>query len=224
MGSYGCSGPLARRVLQEVITELNLENDKFPFMAVGRGKIDTMDVLVARLSFSGELAYEVFCGWSDGEKVWTAIMEAGNEFGIVPYGLEALGALRIEKGHVAGPELMDELQWQIWELGKMASRKKYYIGSAMMDREGLIDENRKVLVGLISQSNQNIMAGSHLIEPNGKESLGHVTSITYSPVLGQYIALALLKNGQNRIGSSLIATFPLHNKNSNVKVVDPHFL
>ena len=217
------SGPLARRVLQEVITELNLENDKFPFLAVGQGKIDTMNVLVARLSFSGELAYEVFCGWLDGEKVWTAIMDAGEEFSIVPYGLEALGTLRIEKGHVAGPELNGRTTMVDLGLGKMASRKKYYIGSAMMDREGLIDENRMVLVGLISQSNQNIMAGAHLIEPNGKESLGHVTSITYSPVLGQYIALALLKNGQNRIGSSLIATFPMHNKKSNVKVVDPHF-
>ena len=192
-------------------------------MAVGRGKIDAEDVLIARLSFSGELAYEVFCGWLHSEKVWKIIMGAGEEFGIVPYGMETLGALRIEKGHIAGPELNGRTTMADLGLGKMASKKKYYIGSAMIEREGLIDEDRKTLVGLISQSNQNIMAGAHIIEQKGKDSLGHVTSVTYSPALGQYIALALLQNGQNRIGSSLIATFPMYNKKSNVKVVDPHF-
>ena len=222
-GAMAISGPYSRAVLQKVVTDLNLDKDVFPFMAVGQGKIDSNNVLIARLSFSGELAYEVFCGWLDGAKIWQSIIEAGEEFGIIPYGMEALGALRIEKGHVAGPELNGRTTMADLGLEQMASKKKYYIGSAMMEREGLIDENRKTLVGLVSQSNQNIMAGAHLIEPNSNESLGHVTSVTYSPELGQFIALALLKNGQNRIGSSLIATFPMYKKKSNVKVVDPHF-
>ncbi len=222
-GAMAIAGPNSRTVLQKVVTNLDLNNDEFPFMKVGQGKIDGKDVLIARLSFSGELAYEVFCGWLDGEEIWETIMDAGEEYGIVPYGMEALGALRIEKGHVAGPELNGRTTMADLGLGKMASKKKYYIGSAMMEREGLIDKNRKTLVGLISQSNQNIMAGAHLIEVKGNESLGHVTSVTYSPALGQFIALALLKNGQDRIGSSLIAIFPMYNKKTNVKVVDPHF-
>src|SRR3546814_6340429 len=99
------SGPNSRPVLAAALDDIEITNDAFPPMAVRQGHLDGIPVLVARLSFSGELAYEVYCGAHHGEAVWTRILAAGEPFGIVPYGLEALGTLRIEKGHVAGPEL-----------------------------------------------------------------------------------------------------------------------
>ena len=82
-----------------------MDNDAFPFMGVRQGQIGDIPVMVARLSFSGEMAFEVFCGALHAQTLWDALMRAGEKYSITPYGLEALSTLRIEKGHVAGPEL-----------------------------------------------------------------------------------------------------------------------
>ncbi|WP_422367132.1 sarcosine oxidase subunit alpha family protein [Pelagibius sp.] len=220
------SGPKTRDVLSAVLDDIDMSNEAFPFMGVREGHLDGVPVLVARLSFSGELAYEVYCGAHCGDAVWRKIMAAGAAYDIVAYGLEALGTLRIEKGHVAGPELDGRTTAEDLGLGGMASRKKDYIGSAMMDREGLVDENRMKLVGLISRDGQPVRSGSHLVLANGESpprSLGHVTSSTYSPALEKYIALGLLEDGPNRIGEALVATYPLKGHNVDVEVVSSHF-
>src|SRR3546814_16757472 len=99
------SGPKSRDVLAAALDDIDVSREALPFMGVRKGHLAGVPVLVARLSFSGELAYEVYCGAHYGEAVWTRLLEAGEPFGIIPYGLEALGTLRLEKGHVAGPGL-----------------------------------------------------------------------------------------------------------------------
>src|SRR3546814_14114714 len=97
------SGPKSRDVLAAALDDIDVSREALPFMGVRKGHLAGVPVLVARLSFSGELAYEVYCGAHYGEAVWTRLLEAGEPFGLIPYGLEALGTLRIEKCHLAGP-------------------------------------------------------------------------------------------------------------------------
>jgi sarcosine oxidase subunit alpha len=114
----------------------------------------------------------------------------------------------------------------------MTSRKKHYIGSSMLEREGLTDPARLKLVGFVSADGGKIRAGAHLVaanDPNLKNgaspprSLGHITSTTYSPALEKYIALGLLEDGPERIGEKLVATYPLKNIDVDVEVVSSHF-
>ncbi|HIP79126.1 MAG TPA: sarcosine oxidase subunit alpha family protein, partial [Kiloniellaceae bacterium] len=221
------SGPKTRDVLAAVVDDIDMTNEAFPFMGVREGHLDGIPVIVARLSFSGELAYEVYCGAHSGEAVWRKILAAGQDHGIVAYGLEALGTLRIEKGHVAGPELDGRTTAEDLGLAAMTSRKKDYIGSAMLDREGLTEPKRLKLVGFVSRNGQPVRSGSHLVAADDSasppRSLGHVTSSTYSPALEKYIALGLLENGRERIGQELIASYPLKGHRVEVEVVSSHF-
>ncbi|MEQ9608102.1 MAG: glycine cleavage T C-terminal barrel domain-containing protein, partial [Kiloniellaceae bacterium] len=221
------SGPKSRAVLAAALSDIDVSNEALPFMGVRRGSLDGMPVLVARLSFSGELAYEVYCGAHHGEAVWSRLLAAGKPFGMIPYGVEALGTLRIEKGHVAGPELDGRTTAEDLGLGGMVSSKKTFIGSSMLDREGLTDPKRMKLVGLVSADGGKIRAGAQLVAAGDKaqppKSLGHVTSTTYSPALEKYIALGLLEDGPQRIGATLVATYPLKNIDVAVEVVSSHF-
>ena len=105
-------------------------------------------MLVARLSFSGERAYEVYCGSDYALAVWERLLEAGKDFEVVPYGLEALGTLRIEKGHVTGAELDGRTTVHDVGLEKMFSMKKDFVGKPLALRPALTDPGRKQLVGL----------------------------------------------------------------------------
>jgi len=221
------SGPKSRDVLAAALDDIDVSGEALPFMGVRKGHLAGVPVLVARLSFSGELAYEVYCGAHHGEAVWSRILEAGKPFGIIPYGLEALGTLRIEKGHVAGPELDGRTTAEDLGLDGMVSRKKHFIGAAMHEREGLTDPKRLKLVGFVSTDGGKIRGGAHLVAADDtstpRESLGHITSTTWSPALGKYIALGLLEDGPQRIGQKLIATYPLKNIDVEVEVVSSHF-
>ncbi|HMA16402.1 MAG TPA: glycine cleavage T C-terminal barrel domain-containing protein, partial [Kiloniellaceae bacterium] len=140
---------------------------------------------------------------------------------------EALGTLRIEKGHVAGPELDGRTTAEDLGLGGMVSTKKPFIGSAMHQREGLTDPKRLKLVGFVSADGGKLRPGAHLIAADDKRrppaSLGHITSTAYSPALQKYIGLGLLEDGPNRIGQRLVATYPLKNVDVAVEVVSSHF-
>ncbi len=221
------SGPKSRDVLASVVDDIDMTNEALPFMGVRQGHLGGLPVLVARLSFSGELAYEVYAGAHHGAAVWTRILEAGKPHDIIPYGVEALGTLRIEKGHVAGPELDGRTTAEDLGLAGMTSRKKDYIGASMLDREGLIDSQRLKLVGFVSAAGEKIRPGAHLVAANDTSSpprsLGHVTSTTYSPALEKYIALGLLEDGPKRLGEKLVATYPLKNIDVEVEVVSAHF-
>ena len=215
------AGPKSRDVLTKIIENIDFSEEGLPYMGIADGQIGEIPVKVARLSFSGERAYEVYTGTSYGTAVWEAIIEAGLPYDIVPYGTEALGTLRIEKGHISGPEIDGRTTMDDVRLGKLASEKKQYVGSVLRKREGLIAVNRKKMVGLISQDQKPLKAGSHVLQ-SGK-NIGHITSTTYSPAMEKYIALALIEYGDTLINNQLIATYPLNSEKNNVIVVDPHF-
>ena len=215
------AGPKSRDILTKIIKNIDFTEEGLPYMGIADGQIGEIPVKVARLSFSGERAYEVYTGTSYGTEVWEAIIEAGSSYDIVPYGTEALGTLRIEKGHISGPEIDGRTTMGDVGLEKMASENKQYVGSVLKKRDGLIAVNRKKMVGLISQDHKPLKAGSHVLQ-SGK-NIGHITSTTYSPAMEKYIALALIEHGDTFINNQLIATYPLNSEKNNVLVVDPHF-
>lgn len=221
------AGPESREVLECVVRDVDLTDAGTPYMGVRRGRIGDAPVLVARLSFSGELAYEVHCGARDGLAVWEAIHEAGQPFGLIPYGTEALGTLRIEKGHVSGPELDGRTTLGDLGLGRMASTKKAFVGKALMDRPAMVAPDRKTMVGLKALDDRPLRTGAHVISermPEGVMSLGHVTSPTYSPALGCQIALALVAGGGGGNGQRLTVVDPIRGGDPiAVEIVSPHF-
>ena len=223
------AGPQSRRVLEKLV-DRNIGNEAFPFMAVAECRIAGIPGRLFRISFSGELAYEVNVPADYGQAAWEALVAAGQEFDMVVYGIETLGALRVEKGHVAGPELDGRTTADDLGLGKLVKRNKpVFIGKAMLEREVLADPARPRLVGLKPADGRSwIRAGSQLIAdpaaPLPMKMLGHVTSIAYSPELGHPIALALLSGGLEREGETLYAAFPLKGEMLAVTVTSPHFV
>ncbi|MGM0561375.1 MAG: sarcosine oxidase subunit alpha family protein [Pseudomonadota bacterium] len=228
----GCAiaGPNSRAVLQTCVSGTELDNDSFRPMDVKAAEIDGAPVWIARLSYSGELAYEVYTPAPHGEAVWKNLLQSGKPQGIVPYGLEALGSLRIEKGHVAGPELDGRTTADDLGLGGLMSKKKHFLGEALARREAMLEADRPQLVGLVSGNGQPIPPGAQLLDSKTVrekepplDAQGHVSSPTYGAAIGKYIALALLHDGRARHGESLTASSPLTGENIPVVVVSPHF-
>ncbi|MGB0867300.1 MAG: sarcosine oxidase subunit alpha family protein, partial [Granulosicoccaceae bacterium] len=220
------AGPLSRAVLQGCVTDLDLSNEAFPFMAVGEGKIDEVPVRVLRISFSGEMAYEVYAPADYGQGVWEAIMRAGEIHDIIPYGTETLGALRIEKGHVTGNEIDGRTTLGDMGMAGMANPKKDFIGRVLMNREGLQDSTRPVLTGFKSvDPQQPLQAGAILVDTAspeaGVDKQGHISSVTYSPELDGNIALGFLRHARERVGERLFAAYPLRDSVVEVEVCDP---
>jgi len=167
-------------------------------MGVRDCRIAGLPARVFRISFSGELAYEINVPADWGRSVWEAAMSAGRAEDIIAYGTEAMGTLRIEKGHVAGGELNGQTTPQDLGLGHLVSTKKDFIGKALLARPGLQDPERPRLVGLApSDGKTRIRAGAHIVvETSGAGSaIGHVSSTAWSPTLGHPIALALVAGG-----------------------------
>ena len=221
------AGPKSRAVLKKCISGCDVTDKGLPFMGVREGTIDGIPVLVARLSFSGELAYEVYCGAHYGQAMWDALMKAGQGFNITPYGLEALSTLRIEKGHVAGPELNGRTTPHDLGLGGMVSSKKNFVGSALLKRETFARSDRLQLVAIKSLDGQAIEGGAHLVtgpKDDAGRSEGHVTSRCYSPELNCYISLALLEGGSKRHGEKMFASSPVRKSHVHVEVVSPHMV
>ncbi|MCX7306230.1 MAG: sarcosine oxidase subunit alpha family protein [Hyphomicrobiales bacterium] len=221
------AGPRSREILAACVSGTKVDNETLPFMGIVHGAISGAPVMICRLSFSGELAYEVYSGAGHGTHVWKALIEAGKPFGLVPYGLEALGTMRIEKGHVTGAEIDGRTTARDLHLDWMLSKKKPFVGSMMMDREGLIAPDRLQLVGIVSLDNQPLNGGSHIVEqldrdrPHG--SVGHMTAACYSPALGRHIGLALVKAGKDRRGQRAFVSDPLRRRFGPVEIVSHHF-
>ena len=223
------SGPRSREVLGRAVDDVAVSNEALPYMGVIETTIRGVRSRIFRISFSGELAYEVNVPSGYGEALWELLMAAGAEFDIVPYGMEALSVLRIEKGHVAGPELDGRTTARDLGLGRMLSTRKAFIGQTLMARPGLADPQRPALVGLQPvESGARLRGGGHLVEDpqllSGENSLGHVTSVANSPTLGHWIALALVAGGSARIGQRLYAVYPLKDETVAVDVVHPVFV
>ncbi|KIC18658.1 sarcosine oxidase subunit alpha [Leisingera sp. ANG-DT] len=228
---FAVAGPNARKLLQKVVDpEFDISNEAFPFM--GCGEITVAGGCRARLfriSFSGELAYEIAVPTRYGDAMIRKLMEAGEEFGAVPYGTEALGVMRIEKGHAAGNELNGTTSALNLGMGKMVSKKKDCIGNTLSEREGMNQEDALKLVGFKPVNAADpVQAGAHLMNADGEVSAatdqGYITSAAYSPVLGCSIGIGFLKRGDSRKGEVIRAVNPLEGKEIQVEVVSAHFV
>ena len=224
------AGPRARDVLQKVIDHgADISNTGLPYMGFTEIGIGGTPARLFRVSFSGELAYEIAVAAQHGDALMRALMMAGEAFGITPYGTEALGVMRIEKGHAGGPELDGRTTLRDLGLGKMASRKKDYIGRVMAERPALTDAERPLLVGLIPVDRaQTLSAGAHLIAPGSPATAehdeGHVTSVAYSPTLAHDVGLAFLHRGPDRIGERVRAVDLLRGHDIECVVAAPVFI
>ncbi len=223
------AGPKSRAVIAELV-DRDISNDAFPFLAAADvAVLGTLPARLFRISFSGELAYELAVPARAGKRVADAVMEAGAKHGIMPYGTEALSVLRIEKGHVTHSEINGTVVPDDLGMGRMASQAKDYVGRAMLGREALTAEDRMQLVGLRPVgADRLIRAGSHLLErdasPSTGNDQGHVTSACYSPTLGHHIALALLKRGRARHGEEIRVWDGLRGEEFPVIVCEPAFV
>jgi sarcosine oxidase subunit alpha len=222
------AGPQARALLQSVLSDVDMANDAFPFMAVREGRFQGVPCRIARISFSGELAYEVYVAADHGAALWRALLDGAQARGGAAYGLEALGALRVEKGHVGGPELDGRATLDDLGLGRMASTKKSFIGSALRQRPDLQRTDRPRLVGLVPVVRGETFKGGSILCEAGDEAghgLGWVSSVTESPSLGHWLGLGLLRGGLDQWqGRELVAADPIRGRSTRVKVVAPRFL
>ncbi|MGR3623388.1 sarcosine oxidase subunit alpha family protein [Pseudophaeobacter sp.] len=228
---YAVAGPNARKLLEKIVdADVDISNEGFPFMACGEITIcGGCRARLFRISFSGELAYEIAVPTRYGDALVRALMAAGEEFDVTPYGTEALGVMRIEKGHAAGNELNGTTTAQNLGLGRMVSKKKDCIGNTLSEREGMNDETGLRLVGFKPVTDTDpVLAGAHLMNASGavnaRTDQGYVTSACYSPILGSAIGIGFLKDGANRMGERLRAVSPLEGSEIQVEVVSAHFV
>jgi methylglutamate dehydrogenase subunit C len=227
------AGPKVRDVMRAAFPSMDFGNETFPFMGVVDTTLETgplagVKVRIIRLTFSGEMAYEVYTPMHHGRVVWEHLLEAGKPWQLRPYGLEALGSLRIEKGHVVGSEMDGRTTLDDVGAGKMASQLKPFWGDALRRSDNLQRPDRPTLVGLEAlDANEPPNNGAILffaddaIQGHGR---GHITSTTYSKSVGKAIALGLLQGGTSRVGQTVIAASPVHGRQYRLKVVEPCFL
>lgn len=221
------AGPRARDVLAKLVdAPFDISNEAFAYMGCAELTIcGGTPARLFRISFSGELAYEIAVPARYGNALAAKLMEAGAEFGITPYGTEALGIMRIEKGHAAGPELNGQTTAHDLGLQKLLSKKKDFIGRAMATRAALTDPARPTLVGLRPVDGVSVLrAGSHLLPvgaaATAENDQGHISSAARSPSLGP-IALALLANGAARIGEQIRVYDPVRQGDCVAEIVPP---
>lgn len=182
-----------------------------------------------RISFSGELAYEIAVPARYGDSMIRGLMAAGEEFDAVPYGTEALTVMRIEKGHAAGAELNGQTSAHMLGLGGMVSQKKDAIGTRLSQRDEMIRSDDLRLVGFrpVDRSVQ-LTAGAHFLDRGDPADMAHdlgwMTSVAYSPELGHSIGLGFLKRGHERIGETVRAYSPIRGQDVLVEVCSPHHI
>jgi sarcosine oxidase, subunit alpha len=226
------SGPKARDLLGGLSGDIDFGRDSFPLMAVRQGHVAGVPARLLRVSYSGELAYEVHVPADLGSAFWAALLAAGAAYQLTPYGTEAMGVLRIEKGHiVVGAEADGRTTADDLGLGRLASTTKDFVGRRSLTLPALMAPGRKQLVGIMTEDvARPIPVGAHLVAADlggrPQASLGHVTSQCYSATLGRHIALALLADGRAREGETLFATSPIAGETVRVKIgasvfVDP---
>jgi sarcosine oxidase subunit alpha len=226
---YSIAGPRARDLLERLLgDDIDLSNTAFPYLACAGFAWRGMPARLFRISFSGELAYELAVPARYGDALIRALMTAGAEFAVTPYGIEALGVMRIEKGHVAGNELNGTTTAADLGLGRMLSKKKDCIGRVLSARPGLTDPDRPALVGLRPvDRTARLYAGAHFLSTGAAATLendeGYMTSVAFSPILGHWIGLGLLRRGPERLGERIRAHSPLRGGDAEVEVVSPVF-
>ncbi|MFC8513504.1 sarcosine oxidase subunit alpha family protein [Streptomyces sp. NPDC057257] len=206
-------GPKSREVLSSLAPRLSVANDDFPFMAWRETTVAGIEARVCRISFSGELAYEINVSPWEARTLWEALYEAGAPYGITPYGTETMHVLRAEKGYpIIGQDTDGTVTPQDLGMSWAVSKKKPdFIGKRSFARADTVRPDRKHLVGLLPEDPGTFLPeGTHLVAESELPAppvpmLGHVTSSYRSAALGRTFALALIKGGRERIGERLYA-------------------
>jgi sarcosine oxidase subunit alpha len=226
---YAVAGPNSRKLLEKIVDQ-DICNNAFPFMACANITIcGGLRARLFRISFSGELAFEIAVPTAYGDALMRKIMEAGAEFDVTPYGTEALGVMRMEKGHATGNELNGTTSALNLGMGRMVSTAKDSIGSVLSRRDGMNAADALMQVGIKPLNlGDPVPAGAHLVNADGPvdaaHDQGYVTSACYSPNLGHAIGLAFIKDGSNRIGEQMRLVSPLTGVDVAVEIVSAHFI
>lgn len=226
---YAIAGPRSRDLLTQLLGDaISLQSSNLPHMGCVEFELRGVPCRLFRMSFSGELAYELAVPARYGAAAFEALLEAGKPMGVIPYGTEALGVMRIEKGHIAGPEINGQTTAHDLGMARLMSNKKDFIGRVLAARPGLTDPTRPKLVGLRPMNPQSrIRAGAHLIREGAAstaaEDQGYVTSATFSPTLSSWIALGFLERAPARHGERIRACSPVHGEEVLVEPCSPIF-
>ncbi len=224
------AGPRSRDVVAKLVPELNVSNDAFPFMAYREVSLASgIPARICRISFSGELAFEINVPTWWGAAIFEDVWQAGQEYGITPYGTETMHVLRAEKAFpIVGQDTDGTVTPQDLGMDWVVSKRKDFIGNRSYFRKGLESEVRKELVAVLPvdtdyrlpEGTQLVKQGTPITPQEGPVPMeGHVTSSYNSAALGRTFGLALVKDGRNRIGETLQA--PLDGQLVDVLVAEP---
>jgi sarcosine oxidase, subunit alpha len=220
-------GPRSRNVIHSLFPHLASGPDSFPFMAIREAETGAIPVRLHRITFSGELAYELWTPSWYGLALWEAVIAAGEPLGITPYGTEAMHVLRAEKGYIiCGQETDGTVTPQDLGMSWIVSKKKPFIGQRSHQRSHTARPDRRHLVGLLPIDRDELLPeGAQLVlEPQVSvpaKMVGHVTSSYRSATLGRTFALAMLQSGRERIGGTVYA--PLNGHIIAAAVTEPIF-
>ncbi|MDF1758387.1 MAG: sarcosine oxidase subunit alpha family protein [Legionellaceae bacterium] len=226
-GTVVVSGPNSRSVMQDVFKDHSFDAYSFPFMRIQDAMLLGVPVKILRISFTGELSFEIHYPSHLGPKVWDLVANAGAPFNITPYGTETMHILRAQKGFIiVGQDTDGSVTPSDLNMNWIISKKKDFLGKRSFQLKNLVKKDRKIMVGLITKNPKTVIPeGAQLvIDPKHPKPIpmeGHVTSSYYSPILGKSIALALIKDGLNRIGETLYA--PVENQIIETTIVSSIF-
>jgi sarcosine oxidase subunit alpha len=208
-------GPRARDVLAPLVEGTDLSDAAMPYMSLRICQVAGVPARLFRVSFTGELGFEVNVPAGHGLAVWDAIHAAGQAFGLTPYGTDAMHVLRAEKGYViVGQETDGTVTPDDLGLGRMIGRSKAdFVGKRSLSRPDMLRTDRKQLVGLLTEDPHAVLEEGAQVTAQatpvrGKAALGHVTSSYASPTLDRSIALALVAGGRARMGETLYVPMP----------------
>jgi glycine cleavage system aminomethyltransferase T len=204
---FAVAGPLARELLNSLL-DTPIDDVSFPFLSCGTVRVGGVEARLYRISFSGEIGYEIAVPARYGEALYRDLVARAESFGGCAYGMEALNVLRIEKGFITHAEIHGRVTAFDVGLQGMLSTKKDFIGKAASQRPGLTGPEREQLVGLRPIAREKgFGAGAHLYDagaqPIRQNDQGYVTSVCWSPTLGTHLGLAFLKNGRARHGQTV---------------------
>jgi len=221
-------GPNSKKILMKLFPNVNFNDDDFPHMSFKNSTINNINCRIMRISFTGELSYEINIEAKYGKSLWEKCIDVGKDFNITPYGTETMHLLRAEKGFIIVGQDTDGTMTPIdLQMDWIVSKKKYdFIGKRSLYRSDTIREDRKQLVGLLTDDpNEVLEEGAQIVSDMNKkpiEMIGHVTSSYFSPNLNKSIALAVVKNGKKLKGQKMFV--PMKNKTINVTITDTVFL
>ena len=208
-------GPKARDVIAPLVDGIDLSPEAFPHMAMRTGTICGVPTRLFRVSFTGELGFEINVPADHARAVWEAVFEAGQRYGITPYGTETMHVLRAEKGYIIVGQETDGTVTpdDVGMAGMIPKAKKDFVGKRSLARPDVVATGRKQLVGLMTDDPKFVLdEGAQIVadtaQPIPMHMLGHVTSSYWSANCGRSIALALVEGGRERMGSHLHVTTP----------------